>query len=291
MEDVVNNIRTYTESVNFDPNELSDIDNRIAEVNGLKRKYGNSLQAILSKKEQIEKRFLDFDNSAFQKESLQKEIFEIQNDISKLAVTLAKKREKAGKTFKNEVERELKELNMERVTFEPMFSYKESEDSFVSFNGKKSDINSLGIGEVEFFFSSNAGEEVKPLAKIASGGELSRIMLALKKVLAGKDSVPVLVFDEIDTGISGGTAEIVGKKIKEVAKAHQVFCVTHLPQIASKGDAHFLIRKQVSKNKTVVDAVKISGSSRVDEIARMAGGIKITETTRKHAHEMITGSN
>ena len=147
-------------------------------------------------------------------------------------------------------------------------------------------LDEKGIDRVEFFISPNIGEEPKPLSKIASGGELSRIMLAIKRITTtGK--IPVLIFDEVDAGIGGGTAEVVGKKLKEVSKNHQVLCITHLPQIAAYADTHYSVTKEVRGGRTVAEVREIKGDDRIAELSRMLGGVKITDRTREHAREML----
>ena len=150
-----------------------------------------------------------------------------------------------------------------------------------------SSLNSKGMDEVEFYLSTNVGEELKPLNRIASGGELSRIVLAMKKVLAGSGSVGAVVFDEVDSGIGGAAAEAVGKKLKGVSKHHQVICITHLPQIACFGDTHFLVSKKVSGERTNTRVDLLSETERLDEVTRMLGGVEMTEKTRQHASEML----
>jgi len=148
-------------------------------------------------------------------------------------------------------------------------------------------LNELGIDQIEFYFSPNRGEPPKPLAKIASGGELSRLMLAIKSLALTPEGSPTLLFDEVDAGIGGGVAEIVGKKLKQVAASHQILCVTHLPQIAALADSHHIVRKEVVKDRTSAKVDKLKDVERIEEVARMLGGLKITERTRRHAEEMV----
>jgi DNA repair protein RecN (Recombination protein N) len=159
----------------------------------------------------------------------------------------------------------------------------------IKYKGKPARLYPTGIGIIEFFFSPNIGEDLKPLSKIASGGELSRVMLSIKNILASADSIPVMVFDEVDAGIGGGVAEVVGEKLKKVSKGRQVFCITHLPQIASRADAHFQITKKISGSRTVTSVKELNNDDRIEEVARMVGGKIITEAARKHAEEMIEG--
>ncbi|HBA26769.1 MAG TPA: DNA repair protein RecN, partial [Nitrospinae bacterium] len=220
-------------------------------------------------------------------DGLSAEIEKLKKEMEDVSMELAKEREKAADRFESMIEKELKELKMEKVRFKVNFSYEEDDTSFIKYKGKSVKLFPEGIGKIEFFFSPNIGEDLKPLSKIASGGELSRVMLSIKNILTNKDSIPVLIFDEVDAGIGGGVAEIVGEKLKKVSKGRQVFCITHLPQIASRADTHFQIAKKTSNNRTITSIKELKGEERVEEIARMAGGKVITDTARKHAEEMI----
>ena len=170
--------------------------------------------------------------------------------------------------------KELSDLGMRKAIFEVKME-------------RLNDISAKGFDKVEFLLSSNPGEAPKPLSKIASGGELSRIMLALKKVLANPTGVPTMVFDEVDSGIGGGIAEVVGRKLREVAEGRQVLCITHLAQIAAMADLHYAVSKGENKGRTTTTVSRLSGDERVDEVARMLGGMTITEATKRHAEEMI----
>jgi DNA repair protein RecN (Recombination protein N) len=187
------------------------------------------------------------------------------------------------------MEKEAKQLGMPDTVFEVHFldlSDVEDVPPFV-LGGKK--LGELGSDQVEFYFSPNRGEPPKPLARIASGGELSRLMLAIKSLALTAGGSPTLLFDEVDAGIGGSVAEIVGKKLKQVAASHQILCVTHLPQIAALADSHHIVRKEVVKDRTSTTVDKLKEGERIEEVARMLGGIKITERTRRHAEEMVRG--
>ena len=166
-----------------------------------------------------------------------------------------------------------------RIDYEP--------EGFVPFRGKKVKATANGIGFLEFLFSANPGETPRPLAKIASGGELARVMLALKTILNKQDTIPVLIFDEVDTGVGGSVAEKIGEKLKRISSKKQVFCITHLPQIAGMGRTHYVIVKEIKDNRSRTHIRPLKDDERVEEIARMSGGAQITETTRRHAREMI----
>jgi DNA repair protein RecN (Recombination protein N) len=203
------------------------------------------------------------------------------------AEKLSVERQRAAKKLKREMEKEVKSLGMAETVFEVHFldpQEKVDQPPFL-IGGKR--LTERGMDEVEFYFSPNPGEPVKALAKIASGGELSRLMLALKALVLTPGVVSTLLFDEVDSGVGGRVAEIVGHKLKEVAAHHQVISVTHLPQIAAMADCHFVVQKEVEKGRTFTRVQKLSEKDRIAEVARMLGGIKITEQTRRHAEEMV----
>jgi DNA repair protein RecN (Recombination protein N) len=200
------------------------------------------------------------------------------------AEALSAKRRTAAATLKQSVEGEIRTLGMGDARFEAVFRDLRSDNP-------KATLNEKGIDALEFYLSANVGEEMKPLRGIASGGELSRIMLALKKVLARTGSVGTIVFDEVDSGIGGATAEIVGQKLREVARHHQVLCITHLPQIACCGERHYRVVKRVAGERTNTSVSLLSGEERLEEIARMLGGIELTEKARDHAREMLLASH
>jgi DNA repair protein RecN (Recombination protein N) len=259
----------------------------MAEINGLKRKYGGDIDLILSQRDKISEELDTLSNFQENIESIQKCINSHQTVLAKNSVALADKREKTARVFKKNVEKELCDLGMKDVKLEVQFDYEDDDSSFVTYRKQKVKINSKGIGVIEFLFSPNPGEDLKPLVKIASGGELSRLMLALKSNLNKQDIIPVMVFDEVDTGIGGKIAEVVGNKLKKIATEKQVFCITHLPQIAGKAGSHFMVFKTVKDKRTHSSIRQLSEQERVEEIARMSSGEKITETTLKHAREMI----
>jgi DNA repair protein RecN (Recombination protein N) len=203
------------------------------------------------------------------------------------AGALSLERQKIAKRFKREMEKEIKTLGMEETIFDVHFldlTEKEDDPPYL-IAGKK--LTEQGSDQIEFYFSPNPGEPPKPLAKIASGGELSRLMLAIKSLVLNPADIPTLLFDEVDAGIGGGVAEVVGKKLKQVAAAHQVICVTHLPQIAALADSHYMVRKEIGRGRTSTKVKKLKDHERVEEIARMLGGIKITDKTLRHAEEMV----
>ncbi|MCH8208573.1 MAG: DNA repair protein RecN, partial [Nitrospinae bacterium] len=220
-------------------------------------------------------------------DALKTELEELGSILSALAADLANKREQAAKRMQKVVEKELRDLSMNQARFAVNFQYPPDPDSFAVYKNKKVKVSLNGIGASEFFFSSNPGEELRPLAKIASGGEISRVMLALKSILNDQEATPTMIFDEVDSGISGKVAEQVGVKLKKIAKEKQVFSITHLPQIAGMASAHYLVHKAVKGKRTQTMILELDYEHRVEEIARMSGGEKISATTLRHAKEMI----
>ncbi len=286
-QELAEELRDYQRTIEFNPARLEEIEDRLAEINGLKRKYGNDIATILEYRETIGSELEALSLGEESMDALKAEIETRQKELAKLAVDLAKKREQAAEKLKKDVEKELRDLSMKHVQFGMRFEYEPDPEGFTTYKNKKTRTHANGIGEIEFLFSPNPGEELRPLAKIASGGEISRVMLALKSILNDQDPVPVMVFDEVDSGISGGVAEKVGNKLKKISQHKQIFCITHLPQIAGMADSHYRVHKTVSGKRTRSTIIEMDYEHRVEEIARMSGGEKITETTLKHAREMI----
>jgi DNA repair protein RecN (Recombination protein N) len=286
-QELAEELRDYQKTIEFNPARLEEIEDRLAEINGLKRKYGNDISTILEYRKTIGGELEALSMGEESMDTLKAEIQTQQKTLAGLAIELAKKRELAADQLKDDVEKELRDLSMKHVQFGVRFLYEPDAEGFTTYKNKKTRTHANGIGEIEFLFSPNPGEELRPLAKIASGGEISRVMLALKSILNEQDPVPVLVFDEVDSGISGGVAEKVGAKLKKIAKQKQILSITHLPQIAGMADSHYRVHKTVSGKRTRSTIIELDYEHRVEEIARMSGGEKITETTLKHAREMI----
>ena len=282
-------LRRYAERVHFDPRALEQIEDRLAEIQRLKRKYNGSVEDILRMHEEIKSSLSGLERGEEQMAGLEKAFSEARQGAWDLAEKISHERQRAGKKLKRDMEREVKSLGMPETTFEVRFTTQDEKPDEPPFfiAGKK--LTERGMDHVEFYFSPNPGEPVKPLAKIASGGELSRLMLALKALVLSPGVVSTLLFDEVDAGIGGRVAEIVGKKLKQVAAQHQVISVTHLPQIAAMAEAHFVVQKAVEKGRTFTRVKELSEHDRVAELARMLGGVKITEQARKHAEEMVRG--
>jgi len=289
-EDVASSLRAYGEKIHFDPRRLETIESRLDELNKLKRKYGPSVADILTFKEKIdaERRGL---------ESLEDKIADLKKTTANLhaqalasARELSDQRKKVAQDLQEKVETELFTLGMKKVRFgvqiETDYLQKLAEGQEPAPR-----LNEKGIDQVQFLISPNPGEELKPLVRIASGGELSRIMLAMKRIFAEETWVKTLIFDEVDAGIGGGTAEVVGRKLKEISKRHQVFCITHLPQIASFAGAHYKVSKKIHGGRTIVEVKNLNEEDRLQEVARMLGGLKITGKTLDHAREMLKNAS
>ncbi|MFQ5451855.1 MAG: DNA repair protein RecN [Nitrospinaceae bacterium] len=287
IQELVEELRGQINSIEFNPPRLEEIEDRLVEINGLKRKYGNDIASIFARRDEMAKELESLTSNQEKMEALQGELKVREKNLARLAASLAEGREKAARELKESVEKELRLLSMPHVWFGVRFDYQEDPEGFVTFRGRKVRLYPTGLGTIEFLFSPNPGEDLKPLAKIASGGELSRVMLGLKSILNEQDPIPVMIFDEVDTGIGGGVAERVGARLRKVAAGKQVFCITHLPQIAGLASAHFLVEKKVKGERTHSTLRKLSHTERVEEVARMAGGEKITPAARKHAEEMI----
>lgn len=276
LEDIAETVRDAMTEVDFDPSELEDIDERLDLLYRLSKKYGDTEEEML---EYLEKARAELDNIAFSEErvkELQKQEKEALVETETAACKLTESRKTAGEKLSNAICSELEFLDMPNVRFVVKCS-----DIGLTENGKD---------EIEFLISANAGEEPKPLAKIASGGELSRIMLAIKNVLAETDGVDTMIFDEIDTGVSGRAAQKIAMKLRSASKGRQVICVTHLAQIAAQGDVHLYISKSVSDGKTYTNIKSLIEEERVAEIARIMGGMEITKLQLESAREMLANA-
>ncbi|MBU1150306.1 MAG: DNA repair protein RecN [Pseudomonadota bacterium] len=283
IEDAAFTLRDYAKRLSFDPARLEAVEERLELLGRLKRKYGGTLDAVLRKQAEAEKELANISSLEEEMESLTKTIAQEKERVAKAAGDLSAERRKAAAALKAAVKAEIRTLGMENAQFEVVF--RDCRD------GKgETPLNEKGSDDLEFYLSANVGEEAKPLKGIASGGELSRIMLALKKVLARTGSVGTIVFDEVDSGIGGATAEIVGQKLREVSRHHQILCITHLPQIACCGDRHYRVVKRVSGERTNTSVALLSDEERREEIARMLGGVDLTEKTREHAQEMLAAA-
>lgn len=280
-------LENYKESLDFDPTSLERIRERLNLINTLKKKYGQSVKEVLGYAERIKNELDKIENRDEIIKKMEQKIKDLKEHLKRESLSLSYKRREEGKELSRKIKKELSFLGMEKCEFEVRISYRESEDGLLEIEGKRYYVDEKGLDQVEFFVSPNPGEELKPLAKIASGGEISRIMLALKSVLAKSDQIPSMIFDEVDVGIGGEMAEAVGKRMKTLSSTHQIICITHLQQIASQAEHHFKVFKEVLKNRTITKIKLLSKDERIKEIARMMAGKKISDLTLEHAAEMI----
>jgi DNA repair protein RecN (Recombination protein N) len=272
IEDAAISLRGYKDRYDFEPEKLAEIEERLELIKKLEKKYGEGIETVFRYRIEAEKELKGLEFTDERLDSIEAELKVKEDMLLSAALSLTGKRKKIAKKIEELVKNELRELAFSKADFE--------------IDIKQEAISPYGLDKVEFLFSANPGEPPKPLAKTASGGELSRVMLALKSILADFDSIPVLIFDEVDAGIGGKTAEGVGKKLKAISNKHQVLCTTHLPQIASMGDFHLKIEKGQRDGRVYVEVRELKGRERLDEIARMLSG-KITEVSLKHAKELI----
>jgi len=274
LEDIAFQVRDYSNSIEFDPLHLEQIEERTAEIDKARRKYGSTVDEILEFRKRIGKELENLDQSEQTAEDLKSSLDELSHLAMDKAKMLSLKRVEDSQTLRRIVERELSELSIKDACFMVLLS---------SLN----ELTEKGIDAAEFLFSANPGEEPRPLAKIASGGELSRIMLALKSALKSDHYPSTLVFDEVDSGIGGKAATVLGEKLSRLAQTHQVFCVTHLPQIAGFADQHFHVDKFQQSGRTLVSIRLLDEKGRIEELSRMLAGEAVTETTRQQARQML----
>lgn len=286
VEEVARSLRQLQDEVQFDPERLSFIESRLDEINRLKRKYGKSVDEILEYAASIEDELEKMENRENRIEELQKKVEETGQDLAIEARELSEIRKRVAMQLAFFIEKELKDLHMSRTQFEIAIT-REPDEKGISINGEKVRIHPKGIDQVEFMISPNPGEPLRPLARIASGGELSRIMLAMKTILAHSENIDTLIFDEVDTGVSGRTAQAIAEKLNRVANRRQVLCVTHLPQVASMADTHLHIVKHMGENETETRVKELNEDEKAVELARMLGGVEVTDKTLEHAKEML----
>ncbi len=288
LEDIAEALRTYLKNIQIDENRLEAVEARLDTLTKLKRKYGTSLEDVLLKLESIDHELSGIDNLSEDIVDTEKKLSSLHGKLVKLSITLSNKRKSTAATLAKKVEKELGTLKMSQTKFEISFGtvpVDEHTDTYLA--TEESVVTETGIDRTTFQIAPNVGEPLKPLNSIVSGGELSRVVLALKAILVKSEAVESIVFDEVDAGIGGSVAEVVGKKLSSLARHHQIICITHLPQIAKFGDHHFNISKHVARGRTRTTINRLTETERVKEIARMLGGEKITRATLEHAHEML----
>ena len=273
VHDLAHGIQAYMADCVFDPEEFRQIEGRLDTIHSIQSRYGNSVETVFQALEEKKKRLEELENFDQIRLGLEKEKADLEKQLRKDCSRLTEIRSQAAARLAERMRESLLDLNFLDV-------------QFVMEVRQLDHFTSEGWDEAEFLISTNPGEPVKPLRAVASGGELSRIMLAIKTVLADTDQIPTLIFDEIDTGISGRTAQKVSEKLKEISRTHQVICITHLPQIASMADCHFEIEKSVREGKTVTQICRLGQEESIRELARLLGGAQITDAVLKNAREM-----
>lgn len=285
FDELWRNIVKYRDRIEFSPQRLEAINERLFLIEKLQKKYSRNIEALLVLQKNLEESLSSIEIDESRIVELKQELALKENKLIKQAKELSRGRQQAKKTIESKLEQELAELGMPQARFIVSIAPIEDEAGLYQEAGKRYRLDENGIDQVEFLFSANPGEEPKPLRKIASGGELSRIMLALKSVTASR--IPILVFDEIDLGIGGRVAEAVGKKLVKLSRNSQVICITHLPQIAKYAQSHFRVTKSTKAGRTRTTLLPLAESDRIEEIARMLAGTKISKTTISHARELL----
>lgn len=273
IQDAAFSLRDYNSELTHDSGRLDIVEDRIHLIGDLKRKYGESVSQIILKRDEIEKELNKIEHFDERVKSLSSESQMLMDELLSLAGKISKKRKQSSKKLTSVLEKELNEVGIKGGQFHIEFTDKE--------------ISSNGVDDISFLFSANPDEKPKPLTKVASGGELSRIMLVLKEVIARVEGGSVIIFDEADSGVGGAVAEAVGQKIRKLSQSYQVICITHLPQVAKFADSHLAVSKTHNDNKTQVTIKSLEGDERVFELARMIGGFNITQKTIDAAYEML----
>jgi DNA repair protein RecN (Recombination protein N) len=286
VEEAAHTLRDYRDEVEFNPDRLAQIEERLSVIHRLRKKYGGSIEEILGTAVRLAEELDALENHEQNHERLAAEVQRTGRVLATHAHDLSLARQEAAGRLSHAVMDELSALMMPKTQFAISFTQIQEEDG-LPIGERRVHVSATGIDRVEFLFSPNFGEPLRPLAKIASGGELSRTMLALKTILADVDNVGTLIFDEVDTGISGQAAMAVAEKLAVVAAQRQVICVTHLPQVASMADTHYLIRKQQDETRTRTEVLKLTQDERVRELSRILSGAELTEATQRHAEEML----
>ncbi len=278
IEDLTYQLRNELDTLEFDPERLNTIEARLNEINHLKRKYGQSVEEILSYAAQIEEEIETITNRDSHLHTIREELQSIRKDLLVEAKNVTQIRKKSAKKLTESITEELKALYMAKTTFAVQFLKEELEDS---------KFTQEGIDQVEFYIATNPGEPLKPLAKVASGGELSRIMLAMKSIFSKHQGITSIIFDEVDTGVSGRVAQAIGEKIYRVSEGSQVLCITHLPQVAAMADTHLFISKETMDGRTKTNVKPLNEEEKIKEIGRMIAGVEVTELTKQHAKELL----
>ncbi|MCU0821839.1 MAG: DNA repair protein RecN [Spirochaetes bacterium] len=290
LEDAAVFLRDYEKNIDFSPQRINEVEERLSTISKLKKKYGGSIKEIADFAVRSGEELNAITSGEEEIGRLSEEYKKMLQETKKVAFDLSDKRKEAAKLLEEKVMSELKDLGMDGSVFRISIKRDISPDGQIEKDNKKYVLYPHGLDRIEFLLSANEGEDLRQLRKVASGGEMSRIMLALKKVILSADIVDSLVFDEVDAGIGGKTAEIVGKKLKTLSDKRQVLVITHLPQIAAMSDSHYTVTKQKTNDRNITVIKKLNRDEKIKEVARMLAGEKITDITLKHAEEMIARS-
>ena len=275
LEEINFSLRNFIDQLHFDEDRLNEIEARLNEINRLKKKYGSSVKEMMSYQEQIKKELDEIQNKDSHLDKILNKLNELKNSALKEAKKLHELRKKIAISLEKDIKTELDDLYLQNATFKVFFEINEE------------NLNVNGIDQISFMLSTNLGEPLKELAKVASGGELSRIMLALKKIFAKHDNIDTVIFDEIDTGVSGRVAQAIAEKMYQISEATQVLCITHLPQVAAMSDHHLLIQKMEKQNRTSTMINELTQNEKIEELGRMMTGAKLTETAIEHSEELL----
>lgn len=286
LEDAAHSLRAYADRIEADPARLEEIDNRIQELTRLKRKYGGSIDEAIRTLEKSRAEIAELENVETSKHQTENELERALEDLLAAAKKLSAERKRGAAELKRKMEAELKTLGMRSPVFEARLDAIAQSETMLTRDGVT--MGSSGLDSVEFHLSPNLGQPPMPLARIASGGELSRVMLALKRLEAQRRGITTMIFDEVDAGIGGEIAQVVGRKLKELARYHQILCVTHLPQIAAFAERHFHVEKEERRGSTRSRVRQLETSERTDEIARMLGGAEVSDKFRRAAKELLS---
>ena len=285
MSDVIHSLRDYLEEIEFNPKRLEDVEERLDVIHSLTRKYGGNVPAVLAYGVETRKQLETISGAAERINELEMQEAKLLEKLAKQGGALSEKRKSAAVTMGRGIEAELNDLKMQSARFGVDFQTRPDANGIPISDSERIAFDQNGFDRVEFLIAPNPGEGLKPLAKIASGGETSRLMLGLKNVMAKADEVPSLIFDEIDQGIGGRVGMVVGQKLWNLSRTHQVFCVTHLPQLAVFGDQHYQVKKLVDKGRTLTRVADLDGEARLLELAQMLG--EVGESTLRSAHELL----
>jgi len=289
IDETAYSIRDFLESIEYEPGKIDEILYSLEKIKRLKKKYGETVEEILRYRDECEKELASLEKRDEEINKIEEEIENEKKNMIKYAITLSARRRVAARTLEDSIQKELAFLSMDKTQFKVNFVYKESADGEVEIDGKRYKLTADGLDNVEFLIATNVGQPLMPLKNVASGGELSRIMLAIKTVLGTVDPVNTFVFDEIDVGIGGKVAWAVGNRLKDLSRLKQILCITHQAQIASRGDLNLKVEKHVVDDDTITSVKELKGSEKVEEIARMISGKTITEAAIRQAEEMLRG--